>query len=127
MDNSEPFQALRKYPRFPLDLRIKVNFKVNKVTQRALVKTIEIATHGISVNSPVELPLNSQLELEILLPGTKIPLRLWAMIRNKNGARYGVEFISASDAHRNEISQFACGRKPAASAEPPANTVPVAN
>jgi len=47
MDNSEPFKALRKFPRFPLDLRIKVNFKVNKVTQRALVKTIEIATHGI--------------------------------------------------------------------------------
>src|SRR6185369_14393258 len=110
MDNSEPFKALRKFPRFPLDLRIKVNFKVNKVTQRALVKTIEIATHGISVNSPVELPLNSQLELEILLPGTKIPLRLWAVIRNKNGTRYGVEFISASESHRNEIAQFASSR-----------------
>jgi hypothetical protein len=127
MDNSEPFKALRKFPRFPLDLRIKVNFKVNKVTQRALVKTIEIATHGISVNSPVELPLNSQLELEILLPGTKIPLRLWAVIRNKNGTRYGVEFISASDAHRNEIAQFASSRKPAVSVEAPVNTVPVAN
>jgi hypothetical protein len=127
MDNSEPFKALRKFPRFPLDLRIKVNFKVNKVTQRALVKTIEIATHGISVNSPVELPLNSQLELEILLPGTKIPLRLWAVIRNKNGTRYGVEFLSASDAQRNEISQFASSRKPAVSVGSPINTVPVAN
>jgi hypothetical protein len=127
MDGFEPGRELRRFPRFPLDLRIKVNFKVNKITQRALVKTIEIATHGISVNSPVELPLNSQVELEILLPGTKIPLRLWAVIRNKNGTRYGVEFLSASDAQRSEISEFGCARKPAVSAELPMDTVPVAN
>ena len=127
MDSFEPVREMRKFPRYPLDLRIKVNFKVNKITQRALVKTIEIATHGISVNSPVELPLNSQVELEILLPGTKIPLRVWAMIRNKFGTRYGIEFLSTTDAHRSEISQFCTARKPATSAEAPANTVPVAN
>jgi hypothetical protein len=125
MDGFEPGRELRRFPRFPLDLRIKVNFKVNKITQRALVKTIEIATHGVSVNSPVELPLNSQVELEIHLPGSKIPLRLWAVIRNKNGTRYGVEFLSASEAQRSEISEFGGARKPAASAQPP--IVPVAN
>ena len=127
MDSFEPVRELRKFPRFPLDLRIKVNFKVNKVNQRALVKTIEIATHGISISSPVPLPMDSQVELEILLPGTKIPLRLWAQIRNKNGTRYGVEFLSTSDAQRDEIAQFGCARKPAISAEPVVNTVPVAN
>jgi hypothetical protein len=127
MDSFEPVREMRKFPRFPLDLRIKVNFKVNKITQRALVKTIEIATHGISISSPVPLPLDSQVELEILLPGTKIPLRVWAVVRNKSGTRYGVEFLSTTDAQRDEISEFCTGRKSAASAELPVDTFPVAN
>src|SRR4051794_17679082 len=117
MESFEPVRELRKFPRYPLDLRIKVNFKVNKVLQRALVKTIEIATHGISISSPVPLPMDSQVELEILLPGTKIPLRVWAVIRNKNGTRYGVEFLSTTDAQRGDIEEFGNGRKPAVSAD----------
>jgi hypothetical protein len=127
MDGFEPVREMRKFPRYPLDLRIKVNFKINKVVQRALVKTVEIATHGISVNSPVPLPLDSQLELEILLPGTRIPLRVWAIVRNKSGTRYGIEFLSTTDAHRSEITQFCTARKPAGSAEPAVDIVPVAN
>src|SRR3954465_15002501 len=114
MDSFEPVRELRRFPRYPLDLRIKVNFKVNKVLQRALVKTIEIATHGISISSPVPLPLDSPLELEIMLPGTKVPIRVKAVIRYKNGTRYGVEFVSTSDAQREDIAEFGNSRKPAA-------------
>ena len=127
MDSFEPVRELRKFPRFPLDLRIKVNFKLNGVLQRAMVKTIEIATHGLSISSPVPLPLDSPLELEIMLPGTKIPLRVKAAIRNKNGTRYGVEFLSTSDWQRDEIALFGTGRRPAVGANPASDALPVAN
>jgi len=127
MEPIDPTRELRKFPRFPADLRVKVNFKMNGTLQRAMVKTIEIATHGVSISSPLPLPENSQIELEILLPGTRTPMLVKAMIRNRRGTRYGVEFLSTTDSQRDEITNFGNGRKPASSVEPGLTSVPAAN
>jgi hypothetical protein len=127
MQSSEPGKELRKFPRYPVDMRVKINFKKNGVLQRAMVRAIEIATHGMSVSSPMPLPQDSQVELEITLPGSRTPLRVMSLIRNKNGTRYGVEFLSATDVQRGEIEQFGNARKSTASAPPLSDSLPVAN
>jgi hypothetical protein len=127
MEPFEPIHEMRKFPRYPVDLRIKINFKKDGVLQRATVRTIEIATHGVSVSSPMPLPEGSQVELEISLPGSRTPLRVVAMIRNKNGTRYGVEFLSTTDTQRYEIAQFTVGRKSATAAGPSIPALPHAN
>jgi hypothetical protein len=127
MPTTDPTRELRRFPRFPADLRVKVNFKVNGTLQRAMVKTIEIATHGVSITSPLQLPENSQIDLEILLPGTRTPMLVKALIRNRCGTRYGVEFLSVTEAQREEISNFGNGRKPSSSVAPVTSPVPAVN
>ena len=127
METTDPIRELRRFPRFPADLRVKINFKMNGALQRAMVKTIEIATHGVSISSPLPLPENSQIDLEILLPGTRTPMLIKAIIRNRRGTRYGVEFLSATDSQRDEISCFGTGRKPASSVDRSLNSVSAAN
>src|SRR3569832_898333 len=112
MQSFEPVQEMRKFPRYPVDMRVKINFKKDGVMQRGLVRTIEIATHGMSISSPLPLMQGSQVELEITLPGSKTPLRVMSVIRNKSGTRYGVEFLSTTDSQRNDITQFGTSRIP---------------
>ena len=127
MEILDPIREMRRFPRCPADLRVKLNFKKDGTLQRAMVKTIEIATHGVSVSSPLPLPENSQIELEILLPGSRTPMLIKAVIRNRCGTRYGVEFLSTSDAQRDEISSFGNGRKPASPIERTVPSVSAAN
>src|SRR3569833_573756 len=112
MQSFEPVQEMRKFPRYPVDIRVKIKFKRDGVLQRALVRTIEIATHGMSISSPLPLVQGSQVELEILLPGSRTPLRVVSVIRNKSGSRYGVEFLSTTDSQRYDFTQYGTSRKP---------------
>ena len=127
MDTFDPVREMRKFPRYPVDVRVKINFKKDGVLQRAMVRTIEIATHGMSVTSPMPLPQGAQVELEITLPGWRVPIRVISIIRNKCGTRYGVEFLSTTDAQREEITQYGTARKASESIGPQVSSLPAAN
>jgi hypothetical protein len=127
MQSFEPGKEMRKFPRYPVDMRVKINFKKNGILQRGLVRTIEIATHGMSISSPLPLVEGSQVELEITLPGSRTPLRVVSVIRNKSGTRYGGEFLSTTDSQREDITHFGTSRKPAESVASSVTSLPAAN
>jgi hypothetical protein len=127
MERFEPVQEMRRFPRYPIDMRVKISFKKDGILQRANVRTIEIATHGIAIISPLPLPQDSQVELEITLPETRTPIRVTAMIRNKCGTRYGVEFLSTTDSQKYDITKYGTSRKPVSADAPQLSSLPAAN
>lgn len=109
---------LRKAPRYPLDVRASVIFKRDDVAQKAQVRTVDVGIGGTAITSPLQLPLEVQVEVEFSLPNSRATMRLKAIIKNRSGFRYGVEFLSISDAQRDEITRFGIGRKPSNSLTP---------
>lgn len=127
MRETGPTRESRKNPRFPMDVRVKVCFSKDGFLQRATVRATDISTTGIAMISPLPLPNGSMVEVEMTLPQVKTPLRVKALIRNKNGARYGVEFLSTTDFQKDEITRFGNGRKPSSGVGPSFNPLPAVN
>jgi PilZ domain len=117
MPPSDGIRDVRKNPRYPVEVRVRVCFSKNGFLQRATVKALDISATGISLISPLALPNNASVEVELTLPGVKTPLRVKSVIRNRCGARYGVEFLSTTEFQKNDITNFGNGRKPASKVE----------
>jgi hypothetical protein len=116
MENSESNNVVRKSDRYPVDVRIKLSYSKDGFLQRADARALDIGPNGIAVNSPLHLPVDAAVELDITLPGSRVPLRVKAMIRNRKGFRYGVEFLSITDSQRKDIAKFGTARKPSGTA-----------
>jgi PilZ domain len=126
----EPFDSTRESrsnPRYPVTVRVNICFSKNGFLQRATVKALDISASGISVQSPLPLPQDAPVEVEITLPGTKVPMRVKAVIRNKHGVRYGVEFLSATEAQKSDITRFGSARRPSSGDSPEMSLLPAAN
>ena len=53
--------------------------------------------------SPVELQKGEIVSLEIPLPLSPYPLKVRAIVRYRDGLRYGFEFLTLTDAQREAI------------------------
>ncbi len=105
---------MRTAPRFPLDARAKVRFEKEGYLQQVNVRTLDIGMNGAAVASPLPLPPSgTPVEFEVLIPGIRAPMRVKSLVRNRKGLRYGIEFLSVSEAQKNEMMRFGNGRKPA--------------
>ncbi len=105
---------LRKAPRFRLEGRAKVCFQKEGYLQQVTVRTLDIGMNGAAVASPLALPPSgTPVEFEVQLPGLRAPLRVKSLVRNHRGLRYGIEFLSVTEAQKSEISKYGNGRKPA--------------
>ena len=127
MQSSESSRDNRKHARYPLEVRVRICFSKSGFLQRANVKAMDIGANGLSISSPLELPEDSPVEVEMTLPGQKAPMRVKAVIRNHRGVRYGVEFLSTTDVQKQDITQFGNGRKPSSSAGAAQSSLPAVN
>ena len=73
------------------------------VMTRTSVRSLEIGESGLSVTSPLELPVGEGAEVEFMLPGSRTMMRLKAVVRNRAGSRYGIEFLSLSEPQKLDI------------------------
>lgn len=97
-------QKPRRYRRFPLDARIAVS----RPGQRHPFygRTLGVSQAGLSGLLAADLELGESLHLEFALPGAPLRLAVRAVVRNRNGARYGFEFLSLSRDQRDAIGCF---------------------
>lgn len=109
MEHSPNF--VRRFRRFKADLRVKIFFSQNNQQQSVIARTYEIGGGGASVYTPIELPSDCEILLELVLPDETEPLRLGARVRNRHGFRYGLEFQDLSDPQRSAIARF-CSFQP---------------
>lgn len=75
------------------------------------MKAVDIGINGVAVSSPMALPEGATVELEVTLPGNKAPMRIKAVVRNRIGQRYGIEFLSTTDAQKDDITLFGNSKK----------------
>lgn len=85
--------STRRFRRFKLDVPVRLIIHTEDKTRIVDGRGNELNEGGMAVQAGVELALGEIVEIEFTPPYTSEPLRVHAAVRNRNGYRYGLEFL----------------------------------
>lgn len=100
------YTTVRRWPRYKVDVPVRV------ITQGLTKVTIvqgrgsELNNGGMAIFAGTELAIDAQVQVEFTPPYSGQPIRVRCFVRNRNGYRYGVEFITESDDDYESVNQI---------------------
>src|SRR3954466_4935534 len=97
--------GVRRWERFPVDIRLKAAFKRNGMPLAVFGRGSDVSEGGMGAYIPSELPVGSSVDLELSLPyvSGEQPIRIIATVRNRNGFRYGLEYVALSPSDKTRL------------------------
>jgi hypothetical protein len=99
----KPGAHSRRYPRFAVDVRMQVRMFQAGEFRTCWGRSTELGQDGIGATLTGELEKGEIVSLEIPLPLSPYPLKVRAIVRYRQGLRYGFEFLTLADAQRDTI------------------------
>lgn len=94
----------RRWPRYKVDLRLKVTLPQNPGAAAGRNFTFgqgsDVSEGGMAAYIPSELNVGDVVGVEFVLPYSKETISLRAEVRNRNGFRYGLEYVLISSDHQ---------------------------
>jgi hypothetical protein len=93
--------AMRRFPRFALDVRLQVRMFQGGEFHSCWGRSTEIGRDGIGATLTGDLEPGEIVSLDIPLPLSPYPLKVRAVVRYRQGLRYGFEFLTLTDAQRD--------------------------
>jgi PilZ domain len=115
--STHSFAAERRWPRFKLDVPVRVVIQRDSKTLIVHGRGNEVSEGGLAIFVGMEAKLTERLWVEFTPPYSSEPLRVPAVVRNRTGYRYGVEFDAENleeqekVARLRELLRFASGGK----------------
>ena len=97
--------ADRKWNRVKVDVRVKLWLDPAGEGSAVVVRSYEMGQGGMSVYAPEQIDVGSAVVVSFTLPPPDKPLRFSAVVRNKRGFRYGLEFVDVKDPERAELAR----------------------
>ena len=107
MSNKPSGASNRRFPRYPLDVRVSAKVFRPDAPFELWGRSIEFGPDGIGVTLTGELEPGEVATLELTLPASSRPLRLRGLVRYRDGLRHGFEFL-ARDAMQREVIERTC-------------------
>lgn len=95
--------GIRRWTRFKVDVRLKLTYTKDGKQTIAYGQGSDVSEGGMAAYVPVELTKGDLVDLEATLPYVKLPIKMRAEVRNRNGFRYGVEYTRISDADKETL------------------------
>jgi PilZ domain len=93
----------RRFPRFALDVRLQVKMFQAGEFRSCWGRSTEMGQDGIGATLTGSLEPGEIVTLEIPLPLTTYPIKVRAIVRYRQGLRYGFEFLTLNDGQRDTI------------------------
>ena len=93
----------RRYTRFAIDARMQVRMFQEGEFRTCWGRSTELGQDGIGATLTGELEPGEIVSLEIPLPLSPYPLKVRAIVRYRQGLRYGFEFLTLGDAQRDTV------------------------
>lgn len=103
MSTQTPGPATRRFPRYPLDIRVSARVFRADAQLSLWGRSIEFGQDGIGVTLTGELNPGEVATLELTLPASALPMKLRALVRYRDGLRHGFEFLARDDVQREAI------------------------
>src|ERR1700684_1657863 len=94
---------VRRFTRFAIDARMQVRMFQAGEFRNCWGRSPELGEDGIGATLTGELETGEIVSLDIPLPLGPYPLRVRAIVRYRQGLRYGFEFLTLSEAQRETI------------------------
>jgi hypothetical protein len=101
--NPPDLEKKRRYPRYPLDIRVSAKVFRPHAPIDLWGRSIEFGQDGIGVTLTGELEPGEVATLELTLPASGTPLKLRALVRYRDGLRHGFEFLARDELQRDAI------------------------
>jgi hypothetical protein len=101
-DRTDP-KTLRRFPRYPLDVRVSVKVFRPSAALELWGRSIELGQDGIGITLTGQLEAGEVATLELTLPQSGTPLKLRALVRYRDGLRHGFEFLARDGAQHEMI------------------------
>jgi hypothetical protein len=93
----------RRFPRFAIDSRMQVRMFQDGEFRTCWGRSTELGQDGIGATLTGELESGEIVSLEIPLPLSPYPLKVRAIVRYRQGLRYGFEFLTLNENQRQII------------------------
>ena len=100
---AKPFT--RRFPRFVIDVRLQVKMFQAGEFRSCWGRSTEMGQDGIGATLTGSLEPGEIVTLEIPLPLTPYPIKVRAIVRYRQGLRYGFEFLTLNDNQRDTIKR----------------------
>jgi hypothetical protein len=97
------YDAVRRHPRISANILVRVYIDGRQSTA---ARGHDVGAAGMAVYAPIELAIGTPVNLSLQLPNSKIELGIRAIVRNRNGFRYGVEFVELTPTEVQEIEHL---------------------
>jgi PilZ domain len=101
--SAKPFT--RRFPRFVIDVRLQVKMFQAGEFRSCWGRSTEMGQDGIGATLTGSLEPGEIVTLEIPLPLTPYPIKVRAIVRYRQGLRYGFEFLTLNDNQRDTIKR----------------------
>lgn len=95
----------RRFPRYAIDVRLQVRMFQEGEFRTCWGRSTEIGQDGIGATLTGSLETGEIVTLEIPLPLTAYPIKVRAIVRYRQGLRYGFEFLTMNDSQRDTIKR----------------------
>ena len=95
----------RRFPRFVIDVRLQVKMFQAGEFRQCWGRSTEMCQDGIGATLTGSLEPGEIVTLEIPLPLTPYPIKVRAIVRYRQGLRYGFEFLTLNDNQRDTIKR----------------------
>jgi hypothetical protein len=97
------FNFTRRFPRFAIDVRLQVKMFQDGEFRTCWGHSTELGQDGIGATLTGSLENGEIVTLEIPLPLTPYPIKVRAIVRYRQGLRYGFEFLTLNEAQRDTL------------------------
>ena len=95
----------RRFPRFVIDVRLQVKMFQAGEFRTCWGRSTEMGQDGIGATLTGSLEPGEIVTLEIPLPLTPYPIKVRAIVRYRQGLRYGFEFLTLNGNQRDTIQR----------------------
>jgi c-di-GMP-binding flagellar brake protein YcgR len=97
--------TIRRWERYRIELRFKATMTKNGKCIVLFGQGTDVSEGGMAAYIPTEFAVSDVVDLELALPYLtgQQPLRIRAVVRNRNGFRYGLEYMSLAPADREML------------------------
>ena len=103
---SPSYHAKRRSVRYKLDVPVRVILHEQDKTLIRDGRGTELGEFGMCVLVGMELKVGGELEIEFTLPYSSEPIRVSGAVRNRNGYRYGCEFMPDDQGARKDVARL---------------------
>ena len=93
----------RRFPRFTIDVRLQVKMFQAGEFRTCWGRSTEMGQDGIGATLTGSLEQGEIVTLEIPLPLSPYPIKVRAIVRYRQGLRYGFEFLTLNNQQRDTI------------------------